>query len=208
MSKAFPRSRRTISRRRRARLPHQAAGRRAAHPKRHRAARASDHGAEDVVDRAGRWASPTRWRSTATSSADHAGRPGRRRRRDGVRGGRRHRRSRARHPRAAVRPAGGAPARDRRGADAAPRGRLLHPADGARPARHRRGHRHRGWPSRRFRWNRSCSAIRNGKPDRRGPASRAEPVPVHPHHLCDQRGCGATALDAVRADKVIAGRRR
>ena len=59
----------------------------------------------------------------------------------------------------AVRPSGGAAARHQQGADGAPRGRLLYPPDGARPRRHRRHHRHRALPNRRFRWSRSCSAI-------------------------------------------------
>ena len=45
---------------RRTRLSAQAARRRRADQDRHRAARASDHGAAIVLDRAGRWASPTR----------------------------------------------------------------------------------------------------------------------------------------------------
>ena len=56
-------------RRRRSRLPHQAARRRAAHRQRHRAARAPDHGADRFGDRAGRMASPMRWRSRPTFSA-------------------------------------------------------------------------------------------------------------------------------------------
>ena len=94
------------ARRGRTRLPRQAARRRGADRKGHRAARASDHGAEIVLDRAGdgrHQCGDHRWRG---HSADHAGRSGRRRCCDRVRRGRRHRRCRARHPRQAVRPSG------------------------------------------------------------------------------------------------------
>ncbi len=73
--------------------------------------------------------------------ADHAGRPRRRRHGDGVGGGLRYRRCRARRAHRAVRTAGRAHDHEPQGADAAPRGRLLHPPAGARPARHRGDHR-------------------------------------------------------------------
>ncbi len=117
-------------------------GRRGAHRQGHRAARASDHGAEIVLDRAGDGRHQRRDHRRRRHSADHAGGTGRRRCRDGVRRGGRHRRRGARHSRQAVRAPGGAAARNQQGADGAPRGRLLHPPDGARPGRHRRHHRH------------------------------------------------------------------
>ena len=93
------------------RLPRQAARRRGAHRQGHRAARASDHGAEIVLDRAGDGRHQRRDHRRRGHSADHAGGTGRRRCRDRVRRGRRHRRRGARHSRQAVRASGGAAAR-------------------------------------------------------------------------------------------------
>ena len=104
-------------RRRRARLPHQAARRRGEDRAGHRAARASDHGAEGLGDRPGAWRhqrGDDRRRGIAPITLVG---PGRRRQGDGLGGGRRHRRHRARRAHRAVRPAawrGSPPARRRR----------------------------------------------------------------------------------------------
>ena len=74
----------------------------------HRAARASDHGAEIVLDRAGDGRHQCGHHRRRGHSADHAGRPRRRRCGDRISGGRRHRRRCARHSRQAVRPPAGA----------------------------------------------------------------------------------------------------
>ena len=124
--------------------------------------------------------------------ADHAGRPRRRRHGDRLRGGRRHRRHRARraHARRSAAPAVEL-SRQPQGADAAPRGRLLHPPAGAstspgtaatiaqapRRAEHLAGI-DRAAPSR-------AAARRR----RSGQAGR--PGSGHPDHLRDHRGCGA-----------------
>ena len=95
-------------------------GRRGADRQGHRTARASDHGAEIVLDRAGDGRHQCGDHRRRGHSADHAGRPGRRRCCDRVGRGRRYRRCRARHPRQAVRPSGRKIARDHKGADGAP----------------------------------------------------------------------------------------
>ena len=105
------------ARRRRTRLSRQTARGRGAHRQGHRAARASDHGAEIVLDRAGDGRHQCGDDRRRRYSADHTGRPGRGRSGHGFRRGRRHRRCRARHPRQAVRPSGAsgcAPSRRRR----------------------------------------------------------------------------------------------
>ena len=79
---------------RRARLPHQAAGRRAEDRQRHRAACASDHGADGVGDRAGAWRHQCGRHRDRHSRRIAAVRSGRRRQRDGLGGARRHRRHR------------------------------------------------------------------------------------------------------------------
>ena len=89
---------------RRTRLPRQAARGGGAHRQGHRAARASDHGAEIVLDRAGDGRHQCRDHRRRGHSADHAGGARRRRGCDRVRRGCRHRRRGARHPRKAVRP--------------------------------------------------------------------------------------------------------
>ena len=90
----------------RTRLSRQAARGRGADREGHRAARASDHGAEIVLDRAGDGRHQCGDHRRRGHSADHAGRAGRGRRGDRLGRGRRHRRRRARHPRQAVRPSG------------------------------------------------------------------------------------------------------
>ena len=72
----------------------------------HRAARASDHGAEDVVDRPGDGRHQCGDHRRRGHSADHAGGAGRGRCCDRGLRGRRYRRRRARHRRDAVRPSG------------------------------------------------------------------------------------------------------
>ena len=96
--------------------------------------------------------------------SDHAGRPRRRRRRDGIGGGRRSRRHRPRGAGRGVRPAAGVAYGDPPGADAAARRRLLHPPSGARPARHLRDHREASRRRDDFARNRSCSAIAANAP--------------------------------------------
>ena len=159
-------------RRRRARLPRQAARRRREDRQGHRAARASDHGAQGLRHRPGDGRHQCRHHRSQRHQSDHVDRPGRRRHGDRLVGVVRHRRRRARHAAAAVRPAGGEADGREQGADAAPRGRLLHPPAGARQARHRGDHREASGASRRFRWNRSCSAI-----PRAPPRPRPNPAP-------------------------------
>ena len=95
-------------------------GRRGADRQGHRTARAPDHGAEIVLDRAGDGRHQCGDHRRRRHPADHAGRRGRGRGCDGVRRGRRYRRRRARHPRQAVRAPGGQAARHAQGADGAP----------------------------------------------------------------------------------------
>ena len=105
------------SRRRGTWLPGQAVGGRGAYLKRHRAAGASDHGAENVVYRTGHGRHQRgnhRWRG---HPSDHTCRSGCRRSRDCVCRGSRYRRCRVRHSGFAVRPALGEAARDREGTD-------------------------------------------------------------------------------------------
>ena len=128
---------------------------------------------KSILDRAGDGRHQRRDHRRRRHSPDHAGGTWRRRCRDGVRRRRRHRRRGARHSRKTVRASGGAAARNQQGADGAPRGRLLHPPDGARPRRHRRHHRHpscrtedfagidRAAPSRRCRCERLCGRSRH-----------------------------------------------
>ena len=92
--------------RRGARLPHQAARRRGEDRPGHRAARASDHGAQGFRHRPGDGRHQRRHHRRRGHRADHAGRAGRRRHGDRLGGGLRHRRHRARRARRAVRPAG------------------------------------------------------------------------------------------------------
>ena len=126
---------------RRARLPREAARRRGQDRQGHRAARAPDHGAEGHRDRAGDGRHQCGHDRRRCDLADHAGRPRRRRHGDRLGGGRRHRRHRARRAQGAVRPAGGPARHQQEGADAAPRGRLLHPPARRGQAGHRRHHR-------------------------------------------------------------------
>ena len=113
--------------RRRTRLSREASWRCRANAAGHRAARASDHGAEEFRHRAGDGRDQCRHHRCRRIFADHARRPGRGRSGDRIRGGRRHRRHRARTQRLpVVRPSGRATDRSRPRADAAPRGRLLH----------------------------------------------------------------------------------
>ena len=141
----------------------------------HRAARASDHGAEIILDRAGDGRHQRRDHRRRGHSADHAGRSRRRGRCDRLRGGRRHRRRRARHSRKTVRASGGKAARHQEGADGAPRGRLLHPPDGARPCRHRGDHRHA-----------ACRAEDIHRVDRAAPSGRLRryAAPAEKLHRC------------------------
>ena len=69
---------------RRARLPHQAARRRPKDRQRHRAARASDHGADRVGDRAGAWRHQCGGHRDRHSGRAALVRPGRRRQRHGL----------------------------------------------------------------------------------------------------------------------------
>ncbi len=87
------------------RFSRQAAWGRGANRQRHRAARASDHGAEILLDRAGDGRHQRDNDRRSGHPADHAGRSRRWWRGDSLGRGRRHRRCRARHSRAAVRTA-------------------------------------------------------------------------------------------------------
>ena len=87
----------------RARLPRQAVRRRGAHRSRHRAARASDHGAEGVRDRAGDGRDQRGDGRRRRPCADHAGRARRRRHGDRFRRRFRSGRYRARRAHSAVR---------------------------------------------------------------------------------------------------------
>ena len=174
------------------------------HRQRHRAARASDHGAEILLDRAGDGRDQCGHHRRRGHSADHAGRPGRRWCRDRIRRARRHRRCRARRPRQSVRPAGRAPARHREGADGTARGRLLHPPDGARSRRHRGDHRDAARRAEDFdridraaspQWRRRAKA-----------AGKASPVPVLLITYATHEDAVHRALAAVQRDKVISGR--
>ena len=93
----------------RARLPHQAPGRRAAHGERHRAARASDHGAARQRHRARLRRHQCRGGGRRFHRRGDAVRAGRRGQCHGVCGGRRHHRSGAWRARAAARTARGKP---------------------------------------------------------------------------------------------------
>ncbi|CAA9357619.1 MAG: Homoserine dehydrogenase, partial [uncultured Microvirga sp.] len=119
------------------RLPHQAARRGRAHRDRHRAARASDHGAEILQRRAGHGGHERGHHRRRRRARTHPDRPGRRRRRHRVRGCGRHRRRGERRAAPALWPARGAARKAPARADAAPRGRLLHPPHGPRPHRRR-----------------------------------------------------------------------
>ena len=92
---------------RRARLSRQAARRRGRYRQGHRAARASDHGAQGLRHRAGDGRDQRRDGRCRRGRGDHAGRSRRRRHGDRLRGGGGHRRYRARRAHAAVRPGDG-----------------------------------------------------------------------------------------------------
>ena len=133
-------------------------------------------------------------------SAD-AGRSRRRRRGDRLGGAVRHWRYRARRAHRAVRPADRAAYERAQGADAAARGRLLHPAAGARQAGHRGDHRHTAGRSRRFRWNRSCS----GTIRTRCSEAKAAPSPLSSSPMRPAKMRVRKALAAVGRDRVISG---
>ena len=142
--------------------------------------------------------------------ADHAGRPGRRRHGDRLGGGRRHRRHRPRRARAR-RSAGRRRSStvSRQGADAAPRGRLLHPPAGAStsPAPPRPSP--SAWRSRTSRWNRSCSAAATRRPHGGDDPRRAdEPVPVILITYATTEDAVRKALAAVKARQGDLGRSR
>ena len=105
----------------------------------------------------------------------------------------------------AVRPAGGAAARDRKGADGASRGRLLYPPDGARSAPAPPRPSPPGSPSRRFPSNRSCSAMPTALTPTAS-AGKASPVPVILITYATSEDAVYRALKAVQRDKVISGR--
>ena len=120
--------------------------------------------------------------------ADHAGRAGRRRHGDRLGGGRRHRRYRARRAGGAVRPAVGQAQGQQEGADAAPRGRLLHPHARGGQARHRGHHRQAARAAQHFDGIDRAAAPR---PAGRRRGKRQGPGSCHPDHLRHHRGCGA-----------------
>ena len=101
-------------------LSHQAPRRRGQDRAGHRAARAPDHGAEGFRHRAGHGRDQRGQYRCRGDRADHAGRTGRRRACDRVRGRFRHRRYRTRRAGAAIRPAARQARRQQKGADAAP----------------------------------------------------------------------------------------
>ena len=136
-------------------------------------------------------------------SAD-PGRAGRRRRGHRLGGGLRHRRHRARRARRAVRPAGGAArqrcARRRCSATRAATTSACRRATGRAPRRPSP----RAWPSRRFRWNRSCSAT--GPQARRRSTASGGAVPVILITYATTEDAVRKALAAVGRDRVISGR--
>ena len=186
-------------RRRRARLPRQAARRRGADREGHRAARASDHGAEGQRDRPGDGRHQCGHHRCRRDRADHAGRPRRRRHGDRLGGGRRHRRHRARRAHRAVRPAVGAahrqPARRRCSATRAATTSAFWRATGRAPPRPSPS----GSPSRTSRSNRSCSAIAARGPGRRRSERAGGPVPVILITYATSEDAVRKALAAVKA---------
>src|SRR6266567_106066 len=132
---------RRSARRRRSRLPHQAPGRRGEDRERHRAARASDDGAEGFGDRPGHGRDQRGHRGCRRRARDHVGGSRRRGRGNRLGGGLRHRRYRPRRAHGAVRAPVGPARIGRESADATPRGRLLHSHARGRQAGDRRPHR-------------------------------------------------------------------
>ena len=98
------------------------------------------------------------------------------------------------------RPIGAAESRAQ-GADAASRGRLLHQARWRATSREPRRPSPRGWPSRRFRWNRSCSGTPNTPPS----AVKGGSVPVILITYATSEDAVRKALAAVGRDRVISG---
>ena len=92
------------------------------------------------------------------------------------------------------------------GADAAPRGRLLHPPAGRGQAGHRRDHRQAPRRPGNFARIRSCSAIRRATQGGDDPKSRMRPVPVILITYATTEDAVRNALDRGRGDKVICGR--
>ena len=176
--------------RRRARLSREAPRRRAAHRRRHRAARASDHGAQGQRDRRGRRRAQCGGGRCRHHGADADG-AGRRRRRDLVGGGGRHHGPCRRPARAVVRAAGREPGQGAARADAAPRGRLLHPACRGGPARNGRDHRAPHGGGEYFAGIDHAARPRPPAARRRGPAQRRQACARRVDHLCYNRRRGA-----------------
>ncbi len=104
----------------------------------------------------------------------------------------------------AVRPPVGQAQGQQEGADAAPRGRLLHPHARRRQARHRRDHRQAPRAAQNFAWNPSCSGTAVRRPAARKKA-RARCLSYLITYATTEDAV-RKALAAVQRDKVISGR--
>ena len=92
------------------------------------------------------------------------------------------------------------------GADAAPRGRLLHPAAGGGQAGHRGHHRQAAGAAAHFAGIDRAAPPRRAAPWRRDPGSSGEPVPVILITYATTEDAVRKALAAVGRDKVISGK--